>query len=221
MSDDTALVQAASDSGVPLPNGIFTINDTIIVQGNKHLAGSGVRGTNDPNIPCLGTMLVPGSSFPVSKPMVWVQNGTSRVEDLQIGYWRMPRLAEVGLMVGNMAQPIDRVFLKNVAVTGNFGMTFLSARAVSSMMEFCQFWQFQPGTFCAQFENSSTWTLNGVEVHLDAVSPSAAPLWLTGGSFCIGMYGGLISRALNDAGPLTIGSGLYLSPTTFQYQESP
>lgn len=221
MSDDTAYLQNCADTNTDVGHGIFYTNSTIIVGGNHRLRGQGVRGSNDPNPIILGTMILPGPSFPIGNPIVWVQNGTSRVEDLQIGYWRMPRLAEIGLSVGNMADPIDRVLIRNVAITGSFGVSFLSARAVSSRMDFVQIWQFQAGACAAQFENSSTWTNTGCEVHLDAAANGAAPLNMTGGSFCVGFFGGNISTALGNPTTYVLGSGYYFSPTTFLYQESP
>lgn len=222
MSDDTALVQAAANSATPLPSGIYTINNTITVGGNCRLSGSGVRGTNDPNPVINGTMIVPGPSFPIGSSMVWVNNGTSRVEDLQIGYWNMPRLAEIGLCVGNVAGDIDRVRIKNVMVTGAFGMALLSARAVSSYLEFVQIWQFQPNTFAAQFHDSSSWTLVAPEIHSNAACTNAGPLWLTdtgGKTKWNNCFGGLISRTVGEVDQWVYGTGMQFYGTA-NYHEN-
>lgn len=224
MSDDTLLVQSAAETNVPLGHGIFYVNDTIVVNGNRRLQGQGVRGTHDPNPLIPGTMILPGPSFPASKPIVKVVNGTTRVEDLQIGHWQMPNFAAIGLQVGiggGMVNHIDRVLLRNVMVTGHFGsMALLCAGAVSSRMDFCQFWQFSPNCFATQFSDCSTWTGTGIEIHSWAAAPNAAPVWSSDGSFCNQFYGGNWSRALGDSGPYVIGSGIGMHDV-YLYQESP
>lgn len=218
--DDTAAIQAAIDTGLPvqLPPGPCRISASLNMTNRQGamLVGCGI----------MATQIIPiVSGINAIIDLTGSSNATLR--DLRIfGYGDLTKVSKIGILSAQAADSYnsDATLIERVRVDGAFSLAaWFNLGVASSACAWSQFYNYQPGAMTTIFtgnnffgaasdrtaiDNSNThvpsdWTLFQTETHNMG---NAAALWIGGAQSCRWYGGNISSSALCvDNNAVTIG----------------